>query len=118
MPGLASWIGGLVTPVIHSFHSREKRRELEKEVPRLVRRGSVVEIYNLLDNPEARDKDFNEFNWAQAQYQAAEEEIKRIQSDDDERGQEADRMGKQTASVTGIVIGLVTVTVVIIMKVL
>ncbi|MEW5727158.1 MAG: hypothetical protein AB1918_04965 [Pseudomonadota bacterium] len=118
MPGLAGWIGGLVTPVVHSFHSREKRRELEKEIPRLVRRGSVVEIYNLLENAEAKEKDAAEFHWAQAQYQAAEEEIKRVQSDEDEREKEADRIGKQTAAVTGIVIALVTVTVVIIMKVL
>ncbi|MGE5547336.1 MAG: hypothetical protein ACM33T_10590 [Solirubrobacterales bacterium] len=118
LPGLAAWMGTLITPIVNSFHSRERRREYEKEIPRLVRRGSVVEMYNLLDNPEARDKDAAEFAWAQAQYQAAEEEIKRVQADEEERSHEADRIGKQTAAVTGIIIGLVTVTVVVILKVL
>lgn len=118
LPGLASWVGALCTPVIAAYHGREKRRELEKEVPRLVRKGSVVEIYNLLDNAESRDKDSAEFAWAQAQYHAAEEEIKRIQADDDDRQKEAERTGKQTAAVTGIVIALITVTVVTIMRVM
>jgi hypothetical protein len=118
LPGLATWVGNLCAPVIAAFHGREKRRELEKEVPRLVRKGSVVEIYNLLDNAEARDKDGHEFTWAQAQYHAAEEEVKRIQADDDERQKEAERTGKQTAAVTGIIIALVTVTVVTIMRVM
>jgi hypothetical protein len=118
LPGLASWMGALVTPVVGAFHGREKRKELEKEIPRLVRKGSVVEIYNLLDNAEARDKDSAEFAWAQAQYHAAEEEIRRILSDDEERQKEAERVGKQTAAVTGIVVALVTVTIVTIMRVM
>ena len=117
-PNLAAWIGALATPVIASgYHNRERRRELEKELPRLVRRGSVVEIFNLLDDASARDKDRNDYVWAQAQYQAAEEEIKRILSDEDERGHEADRIGKQTAAVTGIIIGMITVTFVVILTV-
>ncbi|MGE5506615.1 MAG: hypothetical protein ACM31L_19490 [Actinomycetota bacterium] len=117
LPGLAAWCGALVQPVIHAFHSREKRKDLEKEIPRLVRKGTVVEIYNLLDNAEARDKDSAEFTWAQAQYQAAEDEIKHILSEEEERAKEADRVGKQTAAVVGIVIALATVTIVTILKV-
>lgn len=118
LPNLASWVGGLLGPILNSFHSHEKRHELEKEIPRLVRRGSLVEIYNLLDNPEAKEKDRIGFAWAQAQYAAAEEEVKRLEFDEDERGKEASRIGRQTASVTGILVGMVTVTVVIILKVL
>lgn len=117
VPNLAAWIGHLTNPVVQAFHSREKRKELEKEIPKLVRKGSIVEIYNLLDNPEARGKDDAEYSWAQAQYQAAEEEIRRIQAEEDDRDKEADRVGKQTAAVIGILIGLVTVTIVVIMKV-
>ena len=35
--GLTSWVGGLVQPIINSYQNRQKRRELEREVPRLVR---------------------------------------------------------------------------------
>lgn len=117
MQGLAAWVGNLVAPVVSAFHSRDRRKELEKEIPKLVRRGSVVEIYNLLDNIEAREKDTAEFAWAQAQYQAAEEEIRRVQTDEEERAKEAERIGKQTAAVIGILIALLTTTVVVILKV-
>ena len=117
LPGLAGWIGAVAAPVIENYHSRERRKELEKEIPRLVRRGSIVEIYNLLDDTGARSKDQNDYVWAQAQYHAAEEEIKRIQGESDDRERIADRMGKQAAAVTGIVIGMVTVTIVVIMTV-
>ncbi|MBC7905671.1 MAG: hypothetical protein H7Y60_02860 [Rhodospirillaceae bacterium] len=117
LPNLAAWVGALAQPAVAAFHSREKRKELEKELPKLVRRGSVVEIYNLLDNPGERDKDQSEFAWAQAQYQAAEEEIRRVQNNEDDRGKEAVRIGKQTAAVTGIVIALLSTTITVIMKV-
>jgi hypothetical protein len=117
LPNLAAWVGALAEPAVAAFHSRDKRKELEKEIPKLVRRGSVVEIYNLLDNPGERDKDENEFAWAQAQYQAAEEEIRRVQNNEDDRSKEAVRIGKQTAAVTGIVIALLSTTITVIMKV-
>lgn len=117
VPNLAAWFGALAAPVLAAFHSRDKRKELEKELPKLVRRGSVVEIYNLLDNPGERDKDEHEFAWAQAQYQAAEEEVRRVQNNEDDRGKEATRIGKQTAAVTGIVIALLSTTITVILKV-
>ncbi|MBC7951480.1 MAG: hypothetical protein H7Z12_06595 [Rhodospirillaceae bacterium] len=117
LPNLAAWVGALAEPAVAAFHSRDKRKELEKEIPKLVRKGSVVEIYNLLDNPGERDKDHNEFAWAQAQYQAAEEEIRRVQNNEDDRSKEAVRIGKQTAAVTGIVIALLSTTITVILKV-
>ncbi|CAA7621569.1 conserved hypothetical protein [Candidatus Terasakiella magnetica] len=117
LPGLASWVGAVVAPVVAAYHSREKRKELEKEIPKLVRRGSVVEIYNLLENGEERVRDEHEFQWAQAQYHAAEEEVKHILTEDEEQAKEAVRIGKQTAAVTGIIIAMVTASVVVIMAV-
>ncbi|MBF0327205.1 MAG: hypothetical protein HQL42_19345 [Alphaproteobacteria bacterium] len=117
LPALAAWVGSLVGPVVIAFHSRDKRKELEKEIPKIIRRGSVVELYNLLENSEARAKDEHEFNWAQAQYHAADEEVKRIQTESDERSVEAVRIGKQTAAVVGILIALITTTFVVIAKV-
>jgi hypothetical protein len=117
LPALAAWVGTLATSVVGTFHSRDKRKELEKELGKLVRRGSVVEIYNLLENPGERDKDENDFAWAQAQYQAADDEVKRIQGNEEDRAKEAIRIGKQTAAVTGILIALLTTTIVVILKV-
>jgi hypothetical protein len=117
VPGLCSWVGGLVGPMVAQFHSREVRKELEKELPRLVRKGTVVEMYHLLDNPEAKGKDEHEFAWAQAQYQAAEDEVRHIITDDEDRQKEAERVGKQTAAVTGIAIALLTASIVVVLAV-
>lgn len=117
LTALAAWIGTLASSAIAGYHSREKRKELEKELGKLVRRGSVVEIYNLLENPGERDKDENDFAWAQAQYQAAEDEIKRVQNNEEDRQSEATRIGKQTAAVTGILVALITTSIVVILKV-
>lgn len=117
LTALAAWIGSLASSAISGYHSRDKRKELEKELGKLVRRGSVVEIYNLLENPGERDKDENDFAWAQAQYQAAEDEIKRVQNNEEDRQSEATRIGKQTAAVTGILVALITTTIVVILKV-
>ena len=117
LTALAAWIGSLASSAIAGYHSRDKRKELEKELGKLVRRGSVVEIYNLLENPGERDKDENDFAWAQAQYQAAEDEIKRVQNNEEDRQSEATRIGKQTAAVTGILVALITTTIVVILKV-
>ncbi len=117
LPALAAWIGSLAGVAVTEYHSREKRKELEKELPKLVRKGSLVEIYNLLEDTGAREKDRTGFEWAKAQYAAADEEIKRVQADDDERDKEADRAGRQMAAVTGILISMITVTIIVIMKV-
>ena len=117
LPALSAWVGALAAPAVAAYHSRDKRKDLEKELGKLVRRGSVVEIYNLLENPGEREKDENDFAWAQAQYQAADDEIKRVLNNEEDREKEALRIGKQTAAVTGILIALITTTIVVILKV-
>ena len=117
LPGLASWVGKLATTLVESYHSREKRKEFEGTLPKLAKRGSVVEIFQLLDDASAKEKDFNDFSWAQAQYQAAEEAIRRIESQDEDIISGSDKVGKQFAAVTGIMVSMLTITISIIMRV-
>lgn len=116
MPGLAAWVSALASTMVSGYHGRDKRKELEKEIPRMVKRGSVVEIYQLLDDPTSKEKDNNDFAWAQAQYHAAEEEIKRIQTEDGEMQEDTAMVGKQFAAVAGILVGMFTIIVVVILK--
>jgi len=113
LPALTAWIASALAPVIASYHGREKRKELEREVPKVVRKGSIVELYNLLENADERVKDEKEFLWAQTQHHAAEEEIRHLLSDSEERAVEADRIGRQTAAATGMLIALAVVAVVV-----
>jgi len=55
--------------------NRNKRRELEKELPKLVRKGNLAELYNYLDNPEERQRDAEGFSWAKAEYASAEKQV-------------------------------------------
>jgi hypothetical protein len=114
LPGLTGWMASALAPVIAAYHGREKRKELEKDIPKLVRKGSIVELYNMLENPEERVKDEKEFQWAQAQYHAAEEEIRHILTETEERAAEADKTGRQAAALTGIIIAMAVATIVVI----
>ncbi len=104
--GLASWVGGLMGPVINSFQNRNKRKELEKEIPRLVRKGNLAELYNFLDNPEERQKDAEGFAWAKAEYATAEKQIYDLEHGQVDRQESAIKLGRQTGAVGATIIML------------
>jgi hypothetical protein len=106
--GLAGWIGGLMNPVINSYQNRNKRKELEKEIPRLVRKGNLAELYNYLDNPEERQKDAEGFAWAKAEYAAAEKQIYDFEHGQVDRQEGAIKTGRQTGAVVASLIMFVT----------
>ncbi|MBN2752292.1 MAG: protein kinase family protein [Rhodospirillaceae bacterium] len=114
--GLSGWVGGLVAPIINSYHNRDARRRLEREVPKLVRKGSLPELYNALDDVEERQKDLDGFAWAKAEYAGADQEILDLESDTTVREAQAERIGQQTAAVISVMIGLMTICVLLAMQ--
>jgi hypothetical protein len=108
--GLASWVGGLMQPAINSFHSREKRRALEKEIPQIVREGSLVDLARLLDSPEERFKDSQGFEQARLDWSNAAREINDISVGRTSNREEALRTGHQLAALISVTIALVTVS--------
>ncbi len=102
--GLAGWVGGLMGPVINSYHNRQKRKEIEKEIPKLVRKGNLPELYNFLDNPEERQRDAEGFAWAKAEYASAEKQIYEFQHGQIDRDEDAQRTGRQAGAVVASVI--------------
>lgn len=109
--GLSSWIGGMLGPAINTFHNRETRREIEREIPRLVRQGSLPDLYDLIDNSERRRRDRDGYASAVAEFAAAEAEIQQIEGSDVARSAESIRKGRRSAAMAAVVIGLVTVCV-------
>jgi len=109
--GLASWVGGLMGPVINSFQNRNKRKEIEKEIPRLVRKGNLAELYNYLDNPEERQKDVEGFTWAKAEYAAAEKQVYDLEHGQVDRQESAINFGRQTGAVGATIILAFTILV-------
>jgi len=110
--GLSSWVGGLLGPVINSYHSRTVRRDIEREVPRLVRQGSLPELYEMIENAEQRQQDERGFRTAVEEFTLAEDEIQEIEGSDSARAESAERTGQQTAAMTSVVVTLIFITII------
>ena len=109
--GLTSWVGGLVQPIINGFHNRQKRREFEREVPRLVRQGNLIDLARLLDNVDERSRDQRGFEEATEQWREAAREIKEIQSGLDDRDDTVAKTAQQVAALVSVGIALATVVI-------
>lgn len=108
LQGLTSWVGGLLQPAVQSFHSREKRAQIEKEIPRLAKEGNLVELSRLLDAPEERALDSHGFAEARAEWAVAQREIQDIEEGRTNNAR-AIRFGQQLAALISMGIAFVTV---------
>jgi len=109
--GLSSWMGGQLGPAIATYYNRNTRREIEKAIPRFVRQGSLLELFDLIDNTEKRSLDKNGFGEAKAEFATAEEEIEEIEENLKERAESADQTGQQSAAMVSIILAMFVVTV-------
>ncbi|GAB3437406.1 protein kinase domain-containing protein [Insolitispirillum peregrinum] len=116
--GLAGWIGAQLAPIIAGYHGRMRRKELEKEVPKLVRKGSLPELYNLLDNQEERQRDNDGFAWAKAEYAAADQQCRALEAGKLVRDEQAEMIGQQAAAVLSVFVAIVTVCIVLFMRIM
>ncbi len=116
--GLASWVGGLMGPVINSYQNRNKRRDLEKDIPKFVRKGNLAELYNYLDNPEERQRDGEGFNWARAEFSAADKQIYDLEHGQFDRQESAMKLGRQAGAVCAVAVMTLTLIGCILSKVM
>ncbi len=114
--GLAGWMGGLLGPAINTYHSRLTRREIEKELPRLVRQGSLPELFDLIDNAEKRRLDHEGYTAAKAEFEAADAEIKTIEGAESQAMSGSIIKGQQTAAIISLVISFLIVITFIILS--
>jgi hypothetical protein len=112
LKGLASWFGALLGPVIGSYHSKSTRRALEKDIPGIIRKGDLAELFAAVDNQEKRQADMEGFATARYQFQKAEEEIAEIESSDIAESESAIRMGQQSAAMASVVLALAVIVIV------
>jgi hypothetical protein len=111
--GLTRWIGGQVGPVIRLFHSRATRRDLEAEIPQMVRRGSLPELLEALDNAEMKSKDRNGFTTAVAEFQKAEAEVMSITANSRPGSAKVQRTSYQVAAILSIMLMICVVSLII-----
>ena len=108
--GLAKWLGGLMDPVVRQYKSQATRRQLEAEVPNLVRIGWLADLLDLLNSTDARLRDASDYADAQDSFREADEEIERIEANSNPESDAVQRGSKQTAAVFSIIIMFILVT--------
>ena len=110
---LTSWVGGRLGPAISSYHSRTTRREMEREIPRMIRQGSLPDIYDFIDNREKRRADEDGFANAVDQYEATDVKVERIESSDLARAETAETVGQQISAMSSVLITLIVITILV-----
>jgi len=108
--GLTSWVGGLLGPVINTYHSRSTRRELEKDIPQLVRKGSLPELFDLLENAERRNTDVSGFTESQDEFVAFEDEIVKVIGVEGEREATILESGRRVTAMICILLSMIVST--------
>jgi len=114
--GLSSWIGGMLGPVINTYHNRNTRRDIEREIPRLVRKGSLPDLFDLIDNAEKRKEDTEGYTAARIEYANSEIEAAKIDDSEEASAENMERKGQQSAAMTSIVLTFVISTIIFFLK--
>ncbi len=114
--GLASWIGGLLGPTINSYHGRTLRHDLERAIPRVVRQGSLPELYNLIENQEKREEDRQGFLHAVEDFAATEREIQDVEHSDGSDSQLALTKGEEAAAMSSILLTMLVMSMVVLFE--
>jgi hypothetical protein len=109
-------VGGQLGPAISSYHSRSTRRQLEREIPRLIRQGDLPELYKFIDSKDKRQADVDGFGAAQVQFTDAEAEIDEIENSESSSAESAELLGQQTAAMASVVLTMVVVTILFLTK--
>ena len=115
---LAGWVGSMVSPIIESYHNQEKREQLEKALPKIIKRGNFSEICALLDDKQERLQDISYFEQAKKEYMKLSEEIEALDGDREKRDAEGLRIGNQVAAVISFGIVFLTMAVLLVTQLL
>lgn len=104
--GMCSWLGRHIAPIISNYHSLEKRKKLEKELPKYIRKGSLPDLYRFLDDKEERLSDMRNFDQARRDYAKIAEEIDFLNGNREKRIEYGMRLGYEVAAIVSFAIAL------------
>jgi hypothetical protein len=110
---LTSWIGSLLGPAINTYFSRSTRHDIEQEMPRVVRQGSLPELFDLIDNAEKRRQDMFKYDEARFEYSTAEDEIQEIEAGELSSPEAAQEVGQKYAAMTSIILTMIFVSIMV-----
>jgi hypothetical protein len=108
---LTSWVSGLLGPTTETYLNLFTRQRIEKEIPNIARQGSMLELLDLVDNPEMRQQDTDDYENACFEYNMVEEQIQAIKSGDLSSPEAAVEQGQKFSALTSLVILMIFVTI-------
>ena len=112
--GLAGWVGGLLGPAIDMYFSKTTRRKLESQIPKLVRKGHLPDLFELIDNAELRQQDWDSYNEARDTYSIANNEMINIQKKAQEQMLQAETTGERVTAVISVLSTMTIITLIFI----
>lgn len=106
LPQLASWVVGLMQPIIERLHSRKARERVKLAVTATAQKGDLLLLQQLVDDPETIERDQSGFRHAQAAYARLAEEIGSVTQYALDRAQLEATVGRETAAVVATAVAL------------
>jgi hypothetical protein len=116
LPELARWVAASIQPLIATYHHRAARKRVENDLPKLVKAGSLVNLYNFLVNSEMRRQDEAGFAAALQHYAKIDFEIAFLESGGATDPARARRYGRQIAAACSSALGLLVLLIFTIAK--
>lgn len=116
LPKLTEWLGRLAESVVDGYHGVALRAGLKEQLARVIRKGSLVELLNLIDDKALRDRDAQGYQKALAEYFAAEAEIESLSATGGALERRAESLAGRIAVFISAFIAIGTIAVLAVMR--
>ncbi len=105
--GLASWIGGLISPIIESYHNYNIRKRIEADIPKVIRKGNLIELSIYLNDFQLRKEDKDGFTSAIKEYIYNVRELEELEQKRPELKKYSIFLGQQLAAIISVSAALI-----------
>ncbi len=104
VPGFAGWMAVMLSPVLDNYHHRTRRQRVQSKVQAAAESGILSELLAVVDDLAERQADNYGFHQASEEYRQIEAELTDMETNVDQREDDARMMGEQIAAVIGSVL--------------
>lgn len=108
LPNLTQWIINAAKPIIQSYHNIKYQKYLEQELFKISKTGKIINIVNILENEEAKNKDRADFAEALKNVNFLMTEKNKILSGDSKIDEEARNLALRFCSILSVLTMLST----------
>jgi hypothetical protein len=99
LPNVADWFLSVMGSIVDRYHSRETRKQVQKELSVAAKSGDLTALQQLVDDPDKIDADELAFRQARAAYARLAEETGRLKRYGLDRAVIERTVGRETAAV-------------------